>query len=161
VIDMQTALRLETTILPGHRLEISAPELPEGARVEVIVLWPEQPKPRVRSALEPQVAPGATKVSGGSLEEQFRELVRRWKAERGQTSSAVKMAATPAYRQIVNLGKDAVPLLLAELERQPDHWFLALYEITGVDPVPKQSRGRINEMAAAWVQWGREHGFVW
>jgi hypothetical protein len=35
---MQTALRLETTILPGHRLEISDPELPEGAKVEVIVL---------------------------------------------------------------------------------------------------------------------------
>jgi hypothetical protein len=30
VIFMQTALRMETTALPGHRLEISAPELPEG-----------------------------------------------------------------------------------------------------------------------------------
>ena len=39
---MQTALRLETTVLPGHRLEVSAPELPEGARVEVIVVLPEQ-----------------------------------------------------------------------------------------------------------------------
>ncbi len=39
---MQTALRTETTILPGHRLEISDPELPEGARVEVIVLLLEQ-----------------------------------------------------------------------------------------------------------------------
>ena len=40
---MQTALRMETTILPGHRLEISAPELPEGATVQVIVLLPETP----------------------------------------------------------------------------------------------------------------------
>jgi hypothetical protein len=38
---MQQTLRMETTILPGHRLEISAPELPEGARVEVIVVLPE------------------------------------------------------------------------------------------------------------------------
>jgi hypothetical protein len=37
---MQTALRIETTVLPGHRLEISSPELPEGARVEVIVVSP-------------------------------------------------------------------------------------------------------------------------
>jgi hypothetical protein len=49
---MQTALRMETTILPGHRLEISVPELPEGARVEIIVLLPEQPKPRRLSMLE-------------------------------------------------------------------------------------------------------------
>lgn len=49
---MQAALRLETTILPGHRLEVSAPELPEGAKVEVIVLLPEMPKPKFGSALE-------------------------------------------------------------------------------------------------------------
>ncbi len=47
---MQSALRMETTVLPGHRLEISAPELPEGARVEVIVVLPE--KPRRMSMLE-------------------------------------------------------------------------------------------------------------
>jgi hypothetical protein len=49
---MQTALRMETTVLPGHRLEISAPELPEGVQVEVIVVLPEKPKPRFGSALE-------------------------------------------------------------------------------------------------------------
>jgi hypothetical protein len=40
---MQSALRLETTVLPGHRLEVSAPELPEGAKVEVIVVLPAPP----------------------------------------------------------------------------------------------------------------------
>jgi hypothetical protein len=45
---MQTALRLETTILPGHRLEVSAPELPEGVKVEVIVVLPDEPEaPRI------------------------------------------------------------------------------------------------------------------
>lgn len=49
---MQSALRMETTVLPGHRLEISAPELPEGAKVEVIVVLPEKPQPRRMSMLE-------------------------------------------------------------------------------------------------------------
>jgi hypothetical protein len=49
---MQPALRTETTVLPGHRLEITAPELPEGARVEVIVVLPEKPEPRRISMLE-------------------------------------------------------------------------------------------------------------
>jgi hypothetical protein len=49
---MQTALRMETTVLPGHRLEISAPELPEGATVEVIVVLPETPRAKFASALE-------------------------------------------------------------------------------------------------------------
>jgi hypothetical protein len=49
---MQSALRLETTVLPGHRLEVSAPELPEGARVEVIVVLPEEPSRERRSMLD-------------------------------------------------------------------------------------------------------------
>ena len=49
---MRKVVRLETTVLPGHRLEVSAPELPEGAKVEVIVLLPEQPEPRRISVLE-------------------------------------------------------------------------------------------------------------
>ena len=49
---MQAALRLETTVLPGHRLEVSVPELPEGAWVEVIVVLPQQPAPRRLSMVE-------------------------------------------------------------------------------------------------------------
>jgi hypothetical protein len=49
---LQTTLRMEATVLPGHRLEISNPELPDGATVEVIVVVPEQPKPRRVSTLE-------------------------------------------------------------------------------------------------------------
>jgi len=49
---MQTALRIETTVLPGHRLEISSPELPEGTKVEVIVVLPETPQPLRISVLE-------------------------------------------------------------------------------------------------------------
>jgi hypothetical protein len=49
---MQTALRTEITILPGHRLEISDPRLPEGATVEVIVILPDKPVPARQSMLE-------------------------------------------------------------------------------------------------------------
>ena len=35
---MQAAMKLNATVLPGHRIEIIAPELPEGTRVELIVL---------------------------------------------------------------------------------------------------------------------------
>jgi hypothetical protein len=44
-------LRTETTVLPGHRIEISAPELQEGTRVEVIIV-PAEPVRAGRSALE-------------------------------------------------------------------------------------------------------------
>jgi hypothetical protein len=49
---MQTALRMETKILPGNRIEISDPQLPEGANVEVIVVLPAKPAAVRRSMLE-------------------------------------------------------------------------------------------------------------
>jgi hypothetical protein len=49
---MPSSLRTETTVLPGHRIEISAPELPEGARVEVIIVPATMPAPGQQSALD-------------------------------------------------------------------------------------------------------------
>ncbi len=45
---MQTTLHIETTVLPGNRVEFSAPELPEGAHVEVTVVVPAQSVPPTR-----------------------------------------------------------------------------------------------------------------
>lgn len=44
---MQTTLHIETTVLPGNRIEFRAPELPEGAKVKVTVVVPEQPRQRI------------------------------------------------------------------------------------------------------------------
>jgi hypothetical protein len=41
---MQGAIKLHATVLSGHRIEITAPELPEGAQVEVIVMLPDAPE---------------------------------------------------------------------------------------------------------------------
>jgi hypothetical protein len=49
---MPTYLRLEATVLPGHRLEITDPQLPEGAKVGVLIIVPEQPEPPRMSVLE-------------------------------------------------------------------------------------------------------------
>jgi hypothetical protein len=90
----------------------------------------------------------------------FGALVKQWKKETEHLSSAARMAKHPAYREIVQLGSAAVPLLLAELQREPDFWFAALREITNEDPVPPQSLGKIEEMAQAWLAWGRAKGYL-
>jgi hypothetical protein len=39
-------MQVTTTVLPGHRIEIEAPELPVGAKATVLILWEEQPPKR-------------------------------------------------------------------------------------------------------------------
>jgi hypothetical protein len=105
-------------------------------------------------------APGGETRPPQELEERFRQLARIWKAETAHLSSAGRMARHPAYQEIVRLGEPAVPLLLAELRRDPDFWFAALRAITGENPVPPESAGKVKEMARAWIQWGRAKGYV-
>lgn len=92
--------------------------------------------------------------------QRFQMLAARWKAETRHLSSISAMAIHPAYQDIIGMGPVVVPYLLEELVRAPDHWFWALCSITGVDPVPPSMRGRVREMASAWVDWGRRTGYV-
>ena len=65
------------------------------------------------------------------------------------------MAEHQAYQKIIAMGNDVVPFIIKEMEREPDHWFIALYAITGANPVPSESRGHIDEMTQAWIDWWR------
>ncbi len=95
-----------------------------------------------------------------SLEARFRSLAKRWKKDTELDSSITRMIRHSAYQEIIGMGEQVVPLLLDELRREPDFWFAALQKITGVDPVPKASAGKINEMTKAWIDWGRDKGLL-
>jgi hypothetical protein len=94
------------------------------------------------------------------LETRFRTLVKQWKEDTEADSSIAQMTRHPAYQQIIGLGKPVIPLLLSELQRDADFWFVALQALTGVDPVPRKAAGKIQQMAKAWVKWGRQHGYI-
>ena len=99
--------------------------------------------------------------SAAELGATFLALARRWKEERGPSSSTTELALCPSYQRIIGLGPAVVPFRLRELEREPDHWFWALKAITGAGPVPEASRGQLREMARLWVEWGRRQGYRW
>ncbi len=50
---MQAALRLTTRVLPGHRLEIVAPELADGEAVDVFVVLPRPAEAQTPAAKAP------------------------------------------------------------------------------------------------------------
>jgi hypothetical protein len=85
--------------------------------------------------------------------DRFHKLLRRWRADTAYVSSATEMFNHPAFAQIVRMGKQVVPLIIAELRMQPDWLVGALVRITGENPVPEADRGDVYAMANAWVEW--------
>jgi hypothetical protein len=112
--------------------------------------------------------PGRVKVRVESMEavpesaedfaRRFAALTARWKEETRFSSKIKSRLEHPAFREVVAMGERAVPLILADLEKNGGFGFLALEKIIGVDPVPKEIYGNHDEMAAAWIAWGRDQG---
>lgn len=96
-----------------------------------------------------------------ALARRFEQLAKTWREECAHFSSVREMVLHPAYQQIVGMGRDGLPFLLRELERQPDHWFWALWAITQENPVPVEHRGRVPDMARDWLEWARQRGIRW
>ena len=94
------------------------------------------------------------------LRARFHRLAVQWRDETQLLSSTTGKAMHPAYQQIIGLGPEVLPLILKELSERPSHWFWALKSITGEDPVPPTDAGNVRRMAAAWLHWGREHGYL-
>jgi len=86
----------------------------------------------------------------------FEALADRWRHETLDLSSLTEIVAHPAYLSIIAMGKPATPLLLAELEKRPTHWFVALAAINQTNPVPAEDAGNFKKMTEAWLRWGRQ-----
>ena len=94
------------------------------------------------------------------LEARFKRLAREWSDGTMLMSSTTDVVQHPAYQEIIRMGKAAVPLLLAALRDEPNHWFWALRIITGENPAPPECRGKVAAMRDAWLAWGRDNGYL-
>lgn len=102
-------------------------------------------------------SPAPLQANAGVVQE-FRVLAEKWISETEHTSSIKKACMHPAYQRIIGMGRNAIPLLLRELQDNPDHWFWALHAITGEDP--GQDEDTFDGAVRAWLRWGREKGFI-
>ena len=93
-----------------------------------------------------------------ALADRFRALAEQWKRETLVLSNPTAIEGHPAYLEIVQMGADAIPLIL-KLAKEPDWWFAALQDLTGADPATPEMRGKLNSLTAAWLNWGSEHGY--
>lgn len=88
----------------------------------------------------------------------FDELARRWKDETGFMSNLTMKWAHPAHMEIIAMGQPALPLILAELERESDHWFFALMTLADKDVAVGEQT--VEGARQKWLAWGREQGYL-
>lgn len=90
----------------------------------------------------------------------FKTLADQWRSDRRRGVDVHMMIDHPAYQEIIKMGKPAIRPILEELARKMDHWFPALYEITGATPVSEEDRGKMEKMRDAWMEWGKREGYL-
>ena len=90
----------------------------------------------------------------------FAKLTTEWRQDTRYLSSTSAIATHPAYQRIIGLGPQVIPLILADLQREPGHWFWALSALTGENPVDSADQGRIKAMTAAWLKWGTDNAWI-
>ncbi|SRR5260221_1887520 len=95
----------------------------------------------------------ANKEIDQQLADEFCSLRDSWRREILSSSSMIEMVDDSNYQKIIALGEQVLPLIFEDMEREPDHWFFALREITGEDPVNDEDSGDLEKMTKSWLEW--------
>jgi len=95
-----------------------------------------------------------------AVKKEFTNLASQWTHDVEGMSSTVEMVKHPAYQKIVSMGKVVVPFLLEDLRQNPLYWLPALRQITQQNPVQPEQRGKVKQMAEAWLNWGKQEGYI-
>lgn len=86
---------------------------------------------------------------------EFDRLAQEWRNAVKYSSDTLERMTHPAYKKIIEMGPNIVPLLLQRVADRHEHWFWALESITGEDPVDPEDSGDVLEISRAWAEWGR------
>src|SRR6266498_3941100 len=91
-----------------------------------------------------------------NIEAQFRRLADEWIRDTRYISDPIQRILHPAHFKIIGMGPAALPLILAELQRRPAHWFVALDAISPENPVGPEAQNSFEDTARAWLEWGEK-----
>jgi hypothetical protein len=90
----------------------------------------------------------------------FNLLADEWSRETANVSSISALTSHRSYQEIVRLGWEVVPLLLADLQTNRRFWFPALHEITQIRPFDPSDAGNSKRMTDAWIKWGQRKQLI-
>ena len=101
-----------------------------------------------------------TEENPEEIRQKFTALASQGRQEVEALSSTVEMSKHPAYQEIIKMGEGVIPFLLEDLQQNPLYWLPALGQIAQENPVLPEQRGKIKQMAQAWLNWGIQKGYI-
>lgn len=90
---------------------------------------------------------------------QFKEFIKlkeRWNNETIFASSGSEIISNSAYKKIISKGTVVLPWIIRDLKRTNNHWFFALEQITGENPIKPLNIGKVEDMKADWLNWATD-----
>jgi len=73
------------------------------------------------------------------------KFIQKWKNETKYYLFSNEIHNSEYYQAIIKLGKDVLPFIFAELQKESGHWFYALKQITNENPLKESSKGILNQ----------------
>lgn len=85
----------------------------------------------------------------------FLKLKEKWEKETMFLSSSSAIYNNSSYIEIIALGEKSIPWIIRDLKKTNKHWFSALNQISGENPVPEEHYGIIPQMKEDWINWAK------
>ena len=89
----------------------------------------------------------------------FEDLVLEWKNDTRGLSSISEIVMHPAYQTILARGKDVLPEILHDLQKNGGVWFHALYYLADQYDAAAGTK-TIADATAAWIEWGYKNNYI-
>ncbi|MDR2632118.1 MAG: hypothetical protein LBC51_00655 [Treponema sp.] len=83
----------------------------------------------------------------------FNYYYEEWNKEIKYQSSTDVITNNSFFKSIIDLGSEVIPYIIEVLRDTPSFLIIALYKITGENPVKPDHCGKIKEMTKDWIEW--------
>jgi hypothetical protein len=83
----------------------------------------------------------------------FNYYYEEWNKEIKYQSSTDDITNNSFFKKIIDLGSEVIPYIIEVLRDTPSFLIVALYRITGENPVSPDHCGKIKEMTKDWIEW--------
>ena len=91
---------------------------------------------------------------------EFNRLASKIMEDTKYSSRAQDIVDHPDHQKILEGGELAIKYILQDIQKEPAHWFMTLYLLTGEIVIKEEHRGIVPKMTEDWVNWGKENGYL-